>query len=212
MTGPRRPVPVSTVPLGHACELHRPAAIIPKCHSAVPPAARGQRQRVRPAFRCARAIAPPSHRTSRSSLPVRRLRHLDDSRVPERCDRPGSVRAAYHRVSAPPVARPVIPEKCAAEVMSDLFAVRFSMVAIAATGGRTARGFERGLDRVAKIIHTTAPVKHIDEAAIRGGGRTNWRHVLRNALPTVRLRSVGPVGFRTIALPHASRRPLKHGN
>ena len=78
-----------------------------------------------------------------------------------------------------------IPEKRVAEVMSDLFAIKLSTATIAATGRRTARRFEGFLDRVAQIIRTTAPVKHLDETGIRIDGRTHWLHVLCTPLLTI---------------------------
>ena len=78
-----------------------------------------------------------------------------------------------------------IPEKRVAEVMSDLFAVKLSTATIAAMGRRTARRFEGFLDRVAKIIRTAAPVKHLDETGIRIAARTHWLHVLCTPLLTI---------------------------
>ncbi len=78
-----------------------------------------------------------------------------------------------------------IPEKRVAEVMSDLFAVKLSTATIAAMGRRTARRFEGFLDRVAEIIRTAAPVKHLDETGIRIAARTHWLHVLCTPLLTV---------------------------
>ena len=71
-----------------------------------------------------------------------------------------------------------IPEKRVAEVMSDLFAVKLSTATITAMGRRTARRFEGFLDRLAEIIRTAAPVKHLDETGIRIAARTQWLHVL----------------------------------
>ena len=71
-----------------------------------------------------------------------------------------------------------IPEKRVAEVMSELFAVKLSTATIAAMGSRTARRFEGFLDRVAAIIRTTVPVKHLDETGIRIAVQTRWLHVL----------------------------------
>ncbi len=71
-----------------------------------------------------------------------------------------------------------IPEERVAEVMRDLFAVKLSTATIAAMGRRTARRFEGFLDRVAEIIRTAAPVKHLDETGIRIAARTHWLHVL----------------------------------
>ena len=78
-----------------------------------------------------------------------------------------------------------IPEKRVAEVMSDLFAVKLSTATIAAMGRRTARHFEGFLDRVAEIIRTAAPVKHLDETGIRIAARTRWLHVLCTPLLTI---------------------------
>ncbi len=78
-----------------------------------------------------------------------------------------------------------IPEKRVAEVMSDLFAVKISTATIAAMGRRTARRFEGFLDRVAEIIRTEAPVKHLDETGIRIAARTHWLHVLCTPLLTI---------------------------
>ncbi len=62
-----------------------------------------------------------------------------------------------------------IPEKRVAEVMSDLFAVKLSTATIVAMGRRTARRFEGFLDRLAEIIRTAAPVKHLDAERARMG-------------------------------------------
>ena len=78
-----------------------------------------------------------------------------------------------------------IPEKRVTEVMSDLFAVKLSTATIAAMGRRTARRFEGFLDRVAEIIRTDAPVKHLDETGIRIDARTQWLHVLCTPLLTI---------------------------
>ena len=78
-----------------------------------------------------------------------------------------------------------IPEKRVAEVMSDLFAVEISTATIAAMGRRTARRFDGFLDRLAEIIRTAAPVKHLDETGIRIAARTRWLHVLCTPLLTI---------------------------
>ena len=77
-----------------------------------------------------------------------------------------------------------IPEKRLAELMSDLFAVTLSTATIAIMGRRTARRFEGFCDRVAEIIRTAAPVKHLDETGIRIDARTRWLHVLCTPLLT----------------------------
>ncbi len=78
-----------------------------------------------------------------------------------------------------------IPENRVAELMNDLFAVTISTATIAAMSRRTARRFEGFLDRVADIIRTAAPVKHLDETGIRIAARTQWLHVLCTPLLTI---------------------------
>ncbi len=78
-----------------------------------------------------------------------------------------------------------IPEQRVAEVMSDLFVVRISAATIAAMSRRTARRFERFLDRVAEIIRTQTPVKHLNETSIRIAGRARSLHVLCTPLLTI---------------------------
>ena len=64
------------------------------------------------------------------------------------------------------------PEKCLAELMSDLFAVPLSTATIAAMGRRTAQRFEAFLDHVAELIRTAVPVKHLDETGLRIAARS----------------------------------------
>ena len=71
-----------------------------------------------------------------------------------------------------------IPERRLAELLRDLFAVRISTATIAAMSRRTAQRFEPFLERLAEIIRTEAPVKHLDETGIRIAARTQWLHVL----------------------------------
>ena len=78
-----------------------------------------------------------------------------------------------------------IPENRVAEVMSDLFSVRISTANIVAMSRRTARRFEGFLDRVAEVIRTEAPVKHLDETGMRIAARTHWLHVLCTPLLTI---------------------------
>ncbi len=78
-----------------------------------------------------------------------------------------------------------IPGNRVAEVMSDLFAVSVPTAAIAAMSRRTARRFEGFLDRVADIIRTAAPVRHLDGTGIRIAARTRWLHVPCTPLLTV---------------------------
>ena len=72
----------------------------------------------------------------------------------------------------------------AIELRLEALAVTLSTATIAIMGRRTARRFEGFCDRVAEIIRTAAPVKHLDETGIRIDARTRWLHVLCTPLLT----------------------------
>ena len=77
------------------------------CGAPLSDADRHRAPRLSTGLRCARATPPGGHRTPRPSLPLRRLRHRDRSRLPGRRDRPGPVRATHHRLGELPAVRPV---------------------------------------------------------------------------------------------------------
>ena len=148
------------------------------------------------------AVTPPGgHRAPRPSLPLRRLRHRDRSRLPGRRDRPGPVRATHHRLGELPAVRPVRSREALGRGSRRspvrrrphrsrggwpfLFAVSISTATITAMGRRTARRFEPFLARVADVIRTAVPVKHLDETGLRIAARTRWLHVLCTPFLTV---------------------------
>ena len=114
-----------------------------------------------------RATPPGGHRTPRPSLPLRRLRHRDRSRLPGRRVRPGQYGPRITAWVSYLLYAQFVPEKRLAELMSDLFAVSITTATITAMGRRTARRFEPFLAHVADVIRTAVPVKHLDETGLR---------------------------------------------